>query len=69
MVLGDEEETGLGEGHLSRKKVLGPGVMDPLGLPCGSAVKESACNAGDTGDADLIPGLGISPGEGNSNPL
>ena len=30
-------------------------------LPCGSAGKESACNAGDLG---LIPGLGRSPGEG-----
>ena len=28
--------------------------------------KESACNAGDLG---LIPGSGISPGEGNGNPL
>ena len=28
--------------------------------------KESACNAGDQG---LIPGLGRSSGEGNSNPL
>ena len=28
--------------------------------------KESACNAGDPG---LIPGLGRSPREGNSNPL
>ena len=32
-----------------------------LGFPCGSAGKESACNAGDLG---LIPGLGRSPGEG-----
>ena len=31
--------------------------------------KESACNAGDAGDAALIPGLGRSPGEGNGNPL
>ena len=31
--------------------------------------KESACNAGDTGDAGLIPGLGRSLGEGNGNPL
>ena len=31
------------------------------GFPCGSAGKESACNAGDLG---LIPGLGGSPGEG-----
>ena len=32
-----------------------------LGFPCGSAGKESSCNAGDLG---LIPGLGRSPGEG-----
>ena len=32
-----------------------------LGLPCGSAGKESACNAGDLGS---ISGLGRSPWEG-----
>ena len=37
-----------------------------LGFPGSSAVKVSACNAGDLG---LIPGLGRSPGEGNGNPL
>ena len=37
-----------------------------MGFPCGSAGKESACNAGDMGS---IPGLGRSPGEGNGNPL
>ena len=37
-----------------------------LGFHCGSASKESACNAG---DLDLIPGLGRSPGEGNGYPL
>ena len=37
-----------------------------LGFPCGSAGKESACNAGDLG---LIPGLGRSPGEGKHYPL
>ena len=37
-----------------------------LGLPCGSAGKESACNAGNLGS---IPGLGRSPGEGKGNPL
>ena len=37
-----------------------------LGFPGGSAGKESACNVGDLG---LIPGLGRSPGEGNSYPL
>ena len=31
-----------------------------LDFPCGSAGKESACNAGDLG---LIPGLGRFPGE------
>jgi len=31
--------------------------------------KESACNAGDTGDVGSIPGLGRSPGEGHGNPF
>ena len=31
--------------------------------------KESASNAGDTGDMGSVPGLGRSPGGGNSNPL
>ena len=35
-------------------------------FPCDSASKESACNVGDLGS---IPGLGRSPGEGNSYPL
>ena len=37
-----------------------------MGLPGASDSKESACNAGDPG---WIPGLGRSPGEGNSYPL
>ena len=37
-----------------------------MGFPHSSVGKESACNAGDSGS---IPGLGISPGEGNGNPL
>ena len=37
-----------------------------LGFLCGSAGKESACNAGDLG---LIPGLGRSLGEGKNYPL
>ena len=37
--------------------------------PDGSESKESACNAGDTGDMGLIPGLGRSPRGGNGNPL
>ena len=36
------------------------------GLPCGSAGKESAFNAGDLGS---IPGLRKSLGEGNGYPL
>ena len=32
-------------------------------------VKSLPANAGDTGDAGLIPGLGRSPGGGNDNPL
>ena len=37
-----------------------------MGFPGGSAGKESTCNAGDLGS---IPGLGRSPGEGNSYTL
>ena len=37
-----------------------------MGFPCGSAGKESTCNARDLG---LIPGLGRSPGEGIGYPL
>ena len=37
-----------------------------LGFPCGSAGKDSACNAGDLGS---VPGLGKSPGEGKGYPL
>ena len=37
-----------------------------FGLSYGSGSKKSACNVGDLG---LIPGLGRSPGEGNSNPF
>ena len=37
-----------------------------LGLPCGSAGKESTCNAGDSGS---IPGLGRLTGEGKGYPL
>ena len=49
--------------------------MDPVlfitivGFPGGSVVKCLPANAGDTGDADLIPGSRRSPGEGNGNPL
>ena len=37
-----------------------------MGFPCGSAGKESACNAG---DLDSIPRLGRFPGEGKGYPF
>ena len=39
------------------------------GFPGGSVVEDPPANAGDSRDTGLIPGLGRSPGEGNSNPL
>ena len=44
------------EGRISERQVF----------PCSSVGKESACSAGELGS---VPGLGRSPGEGNSNPL
>ena len=41
-------------------------LLDSMGFLCGSAGKESACNAGDLG---LIPGLVRSLGGGHGNPL
>ena len=40
-----------------------------MGFLGGSMGKESACNAGDAGDMDSIPGLGRSLRGGNDNPL
>ena len=37
-----------------------------MGIPGGSAGKESACNVGNLG---TVPGLGRSSGEGNGYPL
>ena len=48
--------------HLSHLEWLSLSLL----FPCGSASKESACNAGDLGS---IPGLGGSPGEGKGYPL
>ena len=41
----------------------------PEGFPGGSVVKNLPANAGDAEDSGLIPGWGISPGEGNGYPL
>ena len=46
-----------------------PGIYISISLVVGSAVKESSCNAGATGDVGSIPGLGRSPGGGHGNPL
>ena len=51
-------------GELERNKWIV--LVCPLGFPGGLDGKKSACNVGDPG---LIPGLGISPGEENGNPL
>ena len=40
-----------------------------LGFPGGSMVKNPSANVGDARDMGSIPGLGISPGIGNGNPL
>ena len=55
------------ENQCTLKKTKGDRVVNiPLD---GLSGKESACNAGDTGDMGLIPGLGRSIGGGNDNPL
>ena len=38
------------------------------GLPQKLSGKESACNAGDSGDVGFISGSETSPGGGNDNP-
>ena len=43
---------------------IGPGKK--VGFPCGSAGKDSACNAGNLGS---IPGSKRSSRKGNGNPL
>jgi len=39
------------------------------GIPGGRVVKNPPAHVGDTGYVGLIPGLGLSPGGGHSNPL
>ena len=47
--------------------ILG-GIMLTLGFPDGSSGKESACSAGEAGDAGSIFGLRRFPGEGHGQP-
>ena len=49
--------------HWRKDRLPTPVFLD---FPCGSAGKESTCNAGELGS---IPGLGRSPGEGKDYPL
>ena len=44
-------------------------ALESSNLPGGSVVKNPPINVGDARDADLIPGLGKSPGEEDGNPL
>ena len=44
-------------------------TVHSLGLPQWLSSEESACNAGNSGDADSIPVSGRSPGGINGNPL
>ena len=60
------QSTGFAPQHNTLLSFLKHGQIDRLIFTGGSDGKVSACNAGDRG---LIPGLGISPGEGNGNPL
>ena len=52
-------------GQSSQSETLASPMIKSL-YPSSSGGKESACNAG---DPSSIPRLGISPGEGNGNPL
>ena len=40
-----------------------------MGFPGDTVVKNLPADRGDAGDAGLISGSGISPGEGNGNPF
>ena len=63
----------------SRPEIIDPALYEPSWtptllrctrlFPSGSVSKESASNAGDSGDAGSIPRLGGAPKEGNGNPL
>ena len=55
-----------GPGRVTEVIVFGVAQSTLKGFLCGSAGKESACNAGNLGS---IPGLGRSPGEGKGYPL
>ena len=45
------------------------GNIITMGFPGGMVVKNLHANAGDIGEAELVPNLGRSPRGGNGNPL
>ena len=57
------------EEHVWKPESLAQLENSKLGLPWGLSGKEFACDAGDTGGAGSIPGLGRFPGGGYGNPL
>ena len=60
---------GLQSLHFKNRTSGGEKSLDDLPFRGSSFFKESACNAGDTGDVRSIPASGRSPGEGNGNSL
>ena len=60
---------GLQSLHFKNRTSGGKKSLDDLPFRGSSFFKESACNAGDTGDVRSIPASGRSPGEGNGNSL
>ena len=54
-------------GLLETSQILPP--LSTSDFPAGSVGKGFSCNAGDAGDAGLIPGWGRSPGGENGSPL
>ena len=48
-----------------KKENSRPISLTDMGFPNDSTGKESACNVGNAGDTDLIPGFGRFPGGAN----
>ena len=61
------------QGHVPYLSCIsGPSLLHPhhnKGIPGGSVVKNLPASSRHSGNVDLIPGLGSSPGRGNSNPI
>ena len=57
------------QGDVKQNAIFLVAALESSNLPGGSVVKNPPINVGDARDADLIPGLGKSPGEEDGNPL